>query len=595
MTLEIGLLLVLILAAVFLFSYEKIPADVVALGILILLVLLGLVPIDKAFGGFGSDTVVLVVGLLVLTAAMERTGVMDMAARLVLRHTGTNPTGILLLIMVATTILSAFMSNTATTALLLPVAIGLARKAHVPASQLLMPMAFASIAASSLTLISTSTNLVINGLMLQYGMKPLGLFELTPLGLPIALGSLVYMFFIGRRLIPHRDQTGRSDEALGQRPYHTEVLILPTSPWVGKTLEQAALGRDLDLHVTKVVRKEGRDQFLPARASTVLAAGDVLLVEGLKENVLKIRDIPGIEIKSDVTMSSPEPKSGRDQALVEVILLPGHWLAGRSLRHVSFREHYGLQVLGIHRKGKSLSSKLGQVSLRVGDVLLVQGDGERISSLEHDRAFRILGPVTGDQLRTHRALLAISIFAGALALGTLNVVPLTVAVLMGVVLMFLTRSLTPEEAYSAVEWKVIVLIGSMLGLGVAMEVTGTAKYLAGLIVHFAGEAGPVWLLGGFFLFTVLLTQPMSNQAAAVVVFPVAYQTAMQLGLSPRSFAMMIAVAASCSFLTPLEPSCLMVYGPGRYRFLDFPRVGLPLTVVIFALALWLVPRIWPLR
>jgi di/tricarboxylate transporter len=337
-----------------------------------------------------------------------------------------------------------------------------------------------------------------------------------------------------------------------------------------------------------------KETYLPPHSSTALQAGDVLLVEGMKENVLKIRDIAGIEIKADVPLSDPAA-IGQDLALVEVILLPGHWLVGRSLRNVGFRQYHGLQVLGIHRKGRNINAKLSRVSLRVGDVLLVQGDRERILSMEQNHAFRVMGTVEERQLNTGRAAVSVALFAGVLVLGTLKVVPLTVAVLIGVVLMMLTRCITPEEAYNDMEWKAIVLIGSMLGLGVAMEQTGTAKYLAGLVVDWVGHLGPTSILAGFFAFTVLLTQPMSNQAAAVVIFPVAYQTAVQLGLNPRAFAMTIAVAASCSYLTPLEPSCLMVYGPGRYRFLDFVKVGLPLTAAILVLAVWLVPRIWPLR
>jgi di/tricarboxylate transporter len=594
MTVQIALLLGLMLVAVYLFSTERFPADVIALALLIVLVLTGLVPLQKAFGGFGSETVVLLGGLLVLTAAMEQTGVIEIVSRSILRRTGTNPNLILLLVTTTVTLLSAFMSNTASTAFFIPIVIGLARKAKVPASRFLMPLAFASIGASSITLISTSTNLVINGLMLEYGMPPMGVFELTPLGVPIAVCGLAYMLLLGRHFIPERDAGEGAGTCLGTRPYHAEILILQNSPWVGRTLEHAALGHDLGLTVTQVIRN--KTEFLPARGSVVLAAGDVLLVHALKENVLKIRNTPGIQIKSDVSPLNADPAHGQNVVLVEVILLPGHWLAGRSLQNVRFREHHGLQVLGIHRKGKALSSKLGQVSLRVGDVLLVQGDPAQIHFLEEDHAFSVLGTVEEHpKLNTRQALLAVGIFAGALLLGTLKIVPLAVAVLIGVVAVFLARCLRPEEAYGIIQWKVIVLIGSMLGLGAAMEVTGTAKYLAELLIHFAGHADPTWLLAAFFVFTVILTQPMSNQAAAVVIFPVAFQTATQLDLNPRTFAMMTAVAASCSFLTPLEPSCLMVYGPGRYRFMDFVKVGLPLTILIFALALWLVPRVWPLR
>jgi di/tricarboxylate transporter len=260
-----------------------------------------------------------------------------------------------------------------------------------------------------------------------------------------------------------------------------------------------------------------------------------------------------------------------------------------------FRERYGLQVLGLNRHGENVRRKLSQAPLRMGDVLLLQGSFENISALQDQNVVKILNAVKEERPNRRRAPRAIAIFIIVLLLGTLKIVSFPVAVMLGSVLVFLTRCITPEEAYAEVEWKAVILIGSMLALGVAMEHTGTAAYLAGFITKMAGELGPFWILTGFFVLTVILTQPMSNQAAAVVILPVAIQTALQLGLNPRTFAMMIAVAASCSYLTPLEPSCLIVYGPGRYKFVDFLKVGSILTVLIYIVAILLVPKIWPIE
>jgi di/tricarboxylate transporter len=234
----------------------------------------------------------------------------------------------------------------------------------------------------------------------------------------------------------------------------------------------------------------------------------------------------------------------------------------------------------------------------MGDVLLLQGRKEVIATLGDEEAFQILGPIEPmEKARPKRAQapLAITIFAAVLALTTFKVLTLPVAAMFGVLLVFLTRCITPEEAYEAVEWKIIILIGSMLGMGVAMQETGAAKYLAGLIVSGAGSASPLWLLTGFLILTVVLTQPMSNQAAAIVVLPVAIATALQSDLNPRTFTMMIAVAASTSYMTPLEPSCVIVYGPGRYRFAEFFKIGWLLTVLIYGMAITLVPMVWRLK
>jgi di/tricarboxylate transporter len=254
---------------------------------------------------------------------------------------------------------------------------------------------------------------------------------------------------------------------------------------------------------------------------------------------------------------------------------------------------YDLQVLAIHRKGETIRRKISQIRLRLGDVLLIQGHKAHVSTLIADNNFRALS--SDEKIPDRgRAPYAIFAFVGAIALASFNVVPLAIAVILGILVVFVTRCITPEEAYREVEWKALILIGSMLGLGTALEHSGTAQFLAEQIVNAFSHASPIWLLAGFFILTVVLTQPMSNQAAAVVVVPIALQTAIQLGLNPRTFAMMIAIAASCSYLTPLEPSCLMGYGPGNYKFVDFLKVGALLTVLIFALALWMVPLIWPL-
>lgn len=258
------------------------------------------------------------------------------------------------------------------------------------------------------------------------------------------------------------------------------------------------------------------------------------------------------------------------------------------------RERHQIQVLAINRRTGLIRSKIADTRLQLGDVLLVQGDPQQIAALQSENAFDVLGVMDAQRFNRRQAWTVIGIFVGALMLATLGILPLAAAMLLGALLVFVTRCITPDEAYAQVEWKVLILIGCMLGLGVAMQSTGTAEYLAGLLTTLARSWNPLWLLTGFFVLTVVLTQPMSNQAAAAVIVPVALQAAIQLDLNPRTFAMMIAIAASTSYLTPLEPACLMVYGPGRYRFSDFLKVGGLLTLVVYLLAITLTPLLWPL-
>lgn len=591
MTSDIALLLVILGLSVIFFSFEWFPADVVALAVLLVLILTGLLPSENAFAGFGSDTVLMILGLLILTAALARTGVVELSGRSILRFTGNNPDRLLAVISITSAALGAFMSNTASTAFFLPITVGLARRAQISASKLLMPLAFASILTSSVTLVSTSTNILVSGLMTQHGLEPMGMFELAPVGIPITIVGLLYMLFIGKRLIPDRATPEKGGEGFGLGSYLTEVLLPPNSPLVGKTLAESNLGRDLDLTVVRIVREGNR--YLVPRATTVLQAEDVLLVEAERDEILKVKDTAGIDIKADVELSDPNLQS-EEVRLVEAIVLPRSPLIGRTLKRQRFRERYGLQVLALNRHGETIRRKLSQVTFQLGDVLLLQGEWDKIAALEAGSLFRILGSVEERRPNTARAPIAIVMFVGALLLATFKVVSLPVAVLLGALGAFLTRCITPEEAYREVEWKVIVLIGSMLGLGQAMAHTGAADYLAAQLTGLVADTNPIWLLTGFFVLAVLLTQPMSNQASAVVILPVALQTAVRLGLNPRTFAMMIAVAASCSYLTPLEPACLMVYGPGRYRFVDFIKVGSLLTILIYLVAIVLVPLVWPL-
>ncbi|MCB0182991.1 MAG: anion permease, partial [Caldilineaceae bacterium] len=395
-------------------------------------------------------------------------------------------------------------------------------------------------------------------------------------------------------------------EEMGNRLYITEVIVLPNSPLIGKTLTEAGLGHDLDITVLRIIFRDppSADRYsvtptarrLTPRQGRHLRAGDILQVEGEREALLNSKATMGLELREDLQKNTPEVEPESLQ-LVEVLILPRSPLIGETLTRHRFRERYGIQVLAIYRHGETLQRKLSQVPLQVGDVLLLQGEREQLRTLptlEEQEIFHVLNAVHEEAYQWNKAPIAIVAFVAALAAVGLNLLALPVAVLLAVLVVFLTRCISVEEAYRRVEWRALVLIGSMLALGVAMEQTGTAMYLADQIVRWSANADPRWLLTAFFVLAVVLTQPMSNQASAIVVVPIALQTATQLELNPRTFAMMIAIAASTSYLTPLEPSCLMVYGPGNYRFADFLKVGSLLTLVVYGIAILLVPYFWPL-
>jgi di/tricarboxylate transporter len=590
-TFEIGLIFGIVGLTIILFSFDKVSPDIIALGIIVLLVLSGLLPLDRALAGIGSEAFILILGLLVMTAALEKNGVVRLVGDWILRKANFDNDRFVFIIMLAAAGLSGLMSNTGATAFFLPIVIGMARDLKSSRSKLLMPLAFASILASSVTLISTTTNIVVSGIMEAKGMEPFGMFELTPVGILILGLGIIYMLIIGNKLVPDRPYEEPFSAATSVRNYSTELIVPQASTLCGKTLAQAALGRDLDLMVLRI--EKANKSFLMPSATAMIEAGDVLFVEGDRDDLLHIKEKTDLELKPRDEISNQEFQS-ENVGLFEVILLPRSPLIGRSLKQLNFRNRYGMQVLGINRSGRTIRRKMSEVRLAVGDQLLLQGNRTSALAMDQNKIFRLLHAIRIEESQPNAAKISIGIFLGVLFLAAINIVSVPVAAILGMLLVFITGCITPEEAYRTVNWQSLILIGGMLALGYAIQDSGAAQYLSELIIHLTEGMRPIWLLGGFFLLSMLLSQPMSNQAAAVVVVPIAIQTAIQLGLNPRSFAVMIALGASCSFLTPLEPSCMMVYGPGNYRFMDFVKVGFPLTVLIFITAMVMVPILWPL-
>jgi di/tricarboxylate transporter len=443
------------------------------------------------------------------------------------------------------------------------------------------------------TLIGTSTNLVISSQLPRFGLAPIGFLELAPVGVVITVVGLLYLFFLAPRLVPDRGEREMTDR-YDLRQYLSEALIQPGSRLAGKSLAESQLGSAMNLNVVGIVRADQRT-LAPGPQAT-LQENDILIIEGRAEDILSVKDAGGIEIRADVkpALSDGDLQSERIR-MQEAMVLPRSDLVGKTLKESLFRERTGLTVLAIHSAGgPDRIEKLSGIELRESDVLLLQGSVEALERIRAGDDLLLLEDVSAHHPRRRRGRWAAAIFVGAVAIGVTGVLPLALAFIAGGVALVLTRCMTTQEAYESVDWRLMVMIGSMIAFGLAMEKTGTAAFLSDVLVRHVSSLGGTAMLAAFFALTVVLTQPMSNQAAALVVLPIAIQTANQLGWNPRSFVMCVTFAASCSFLTPLEPSCVLVYGPGRYRFFDFARVGLPLTALVFAASMWLIPVLWPL-
>jgi len=591
LAIEIILVLGIVVAVAILFATDRFPPDVLAMGVMATLVLSGLLPVNRALQGIGSESFLLILSLLVMTAALEKTGFVDLVGSWVEKHVQKSSRRLEVIIILTAAIMSTFMSNTGSAAFLLPMVIGIARTMRVSRSKILMPLAFSSILASSVTLISTTTNIVVSGILESDGQPPLSMFELAPVGIPILLLGIFYLIFLGPKIIPNRPYQEPFTIEAGVRNYLTELMIPIDSKYNGMTIAEAGLGRDLDITILRIAKNNRT--FLVPNGKTTLETGDVLLVECDRDGLLKLGDDSGLELKPKTDIENDALKSER-VSLFEVILLPRSPMIGKTLKELDFRRTSGLQVLGINRSGRTIRRKISEVRLAVGDQLLLHGSRLSAATLDQNGTFRLIHALRMDSLDKRKMAISIFSFLLVLVLASFNVIPASIAALIGMLVVFLTNCISPKEAYLMVNWQVLFLIGGMLALGYAVQDSGTAAFLAQSIVSITHGMPFHWLLGGFFILTMLLSQPMSNQAAAAVVVPVAMQTATQLGYDPRTFAVMIALGARCSFLTPLEPACMMVYGPGNYRFSDFSKVGLPLTIAIFILAMVMVPKIWPI-
>ncbi len=588
MTLDIAMFLILFVAALILFSFEWVSADITALGLMLALAVLGLLDPADAFAGFGSETVLMILGLLIMTETLVSTGLIDLVGQRLLNLVGQNTTRLRLALLVAPAAMSAFISNTASAAFFLPITLGLANRSKLNSSKLLMPLAFSAILAGSTTFIGTSTNLVVSGLMQQQGLKPLGMFELTPVGLPILVVGLLYMATVGFRLIPNRASSDTRKAPFDDDLYFTELIVPPASPIIGKTIEESVLMNDLQLGMLQLQRGS---QTIKPLARTVLQANDRLVVEGSRMDMLRLPTMPEVEISGKIQGLERFSANG-GACTAEVVLLPGSPLVGRTIKGLRLRERFQVQILAVRRAGEVRHSRIGRLTLNLGDVLLIYIPRDNLHLMETERYFRVLDVIDTLAPDTSRAFLASAIFAGSLLVAVLGILPISVAVMVGALTAFLTGCITPEEAYRNIQWQTLILIGSMLAFGRAMQETGTADYLANFIVDLPIKNSPVLLLAVFFGLAVVLTQPMSNQAAAAVLIPIAIQTALLLDYNPRPFAITIALAASASFITPLEPASVIVYNAGRYKFIDFIRVGGILTILIFAIVIALVPLLW---
>lgn len=591
MTQENLLVFAILAVAVILFVSERLRVDLIAMMVLITLALTGLVTIEEAFSGFASPAVITVWSVYIVSGALFRSGVADTLANFMLRLAGKSYLRLLFVIMLTIGVMSSFMNNIGAVAILLPAVVSVARKINVAPSKLLIPMAFTSLLGGKMTLIGTPPNILATSIMETYGgLEPFGFFDFTPMGAIVLAVGILYFLLIGNRLLPNRTPGGDLSEAYHIRDYLSEVRIGEKSSLIGQTLTESQLGQEYNLNVVQIQRRGER--LLVPSYDPLLMTGDILLVQGSSQNILKASEALGLEAIYEWKF---EELSQGSQAMIEVTLSPGSHMQGKTLKQSDFRAHYGLTVLAIQHHGKSIIANLADIPLDFGDALLIQGPEDRIAQLRRDKEFLILETPPMETRRIKKAPLAILILAGVLLAVSLRVFHVSTAMLIGAVLMILTKVINMDEAYDAIEWKSVFLIAGMLPMGIAMQNSGTALYLAEKIVELVGDWGTEAVMMGIFLMTALTTEVMSNAAATVLVTPIAIDAARNLEANPQTFVMAVVIAAATSFLMPIgHQANVLVFGPGGYKFGDYTKVGVWLNVAIFIVVLIFLPLIWPL-
>jgi len=583
---EIAFVIGLLIVVIVLFATDKISVDVITIGLLIVLAFSGIITPQEAFEGFSSDFIIILASIFIISGALSETGLLDKVGSKMIK-TVKSKTLFVGYTMFITGVLSGFMNNTTVTALVTGPVIGMCRKLNMSPSKVLIPVAFASILGGTCTLIGTSTNVAVSGYIAQAGLEPLHFFEILGIGLIFLFTGIVFILIFYNKLLPDHKETGYN-ERYDIAQYLSEIVVSEKSKLIGQIAFHSDLAKQ-DVRILKIIRNN--EDFIP-NSVTRIEGNDILIVECSVADLIKIKESPELDVLAD-TIGNKEIMSKKIQ-LAELLIMPGSGLINRTLKESRFRQNYDLVVLAVQRFKGAVSQKIGGLHLRVGDTLLVQGTQEDIDANRNSTDFSVLGDFRVNLFKEKKGIFSASIFLLAVLAGSLGWAPLSICFMTAALLTVISGAVNVDRVYQVINWKLLILIGGMTAFGTAMENSGASKFLAEITLNLLGDFGPMYVLGGFVILAIILTQPMSNAAAALVILPVAMETALMMDANPRTFAIAIMLGASISLIAPFEPSCILVFGPGKYKFSDFLKVGLPLTLILFILLMIFVPIFWPM-
>ena len=586
MTPQIAIVLVLLVAVLIVLAKEILPIEHVALLLAAVLAASGILSPEAAFQGFASETVVMLACVMVLSRRLTDSGLL-MRISAQLRSKGDlRPRPMLASLMTASAGLSSVITNTSTTAVLIPVVLEISRRIKVHPGRFLMPVAFASMMGGSATLIGTSTNLAASGVMSRLGLASFGVFEFALVGFTVSTAGIGMMTLLGPWLLPGGSK-GRDDMFADTKQFMATLIVTEGARSIGKSLSD--LGLDArDVTALAVSREGGRVAAHPRRK---LRQGDQVILRGPPEALMKIAADPQLGLNLD----SPTPTRGiSGSILAEAILMPGARWLGQSLTAARAGLGPDLRIVAIQRSGQTAAALIGRMRLKTGDILLLEGPRDLIDVLDRDPDLALLMPPQPAPPTRREGIYTLVALLFAVVSGTTGLLPFSVALLLAVMALVSTGRFSLQDMFGMISWRILILIGGMSSFGLAMQTSGTAAWLAGSVLSALGGFGPLVVLLGLGVLTIILTQPMSNAAAALTLLPVAIEVAHQMGADPRPFAVMVTLSASLSFVAPFEPALLLVYGPGQYSLRDFLRAGVPVTILSLGILLVMIPLLWPL-